>query len=63
MSSSKGKVPVSALKVVQMMSKMTEDKLIGHNYLDWSKTIQIYLRSIRINSYLIKDPPIDDLKE
>ena len=63
MSSSEGKKLVSAPEVVLMMSKLTEDKLTGPNYLDWSKMIQIYLRSIRMTSHLTKDPPIDDLKE
>ena len=34
MSESVDKKPVSALEVVPMMSKITEDKLIGLNYLD-----------------------------
>ena len=32
-----GKKPVSAPEVVQMMAKITEDKLTGPNYSDWSK--------------------------
>ena len=32
MSTSKDKKPVLALKAVPMMSKITEDKLIGSNY-------------------------------
>ena len=54
------KKPVSAPKVVPMLSKITEDKLTGPNYLNWSKTIRQYLRSIRMASHLTKDPPIDD---
>ena len=46
-----------------MMSKIMGDKLTSPNYLDWSKTIQIYLKSIRMASHLTKDPPTDDLKE
>ena len=45
------------------MSKITEDKLTGPNYLEWSKTIQIYVRSIRIGGHLTKDPPTDDSKK
>ena len=63
MSDSADKKPVSAREVVPMMSKITEDKLIGPNYLDWSKTIHIYLRSICMASHLDKDPPTDDSKE
>ena len=57
------KKPVSALKVVRMVSKITEDKLTGLNYSDWSKTICLYLRIIRMVSHLDKDPPTDDSKE
>ena len=63
MSDSIDKKPVSAFEVVLMMSKITEDKLIGPNYLDWSKTIRLYLRFICITSHLDKDPPTDDLKK
>ena len=55
--------PVSAPEVVPMMSKITEDKLIGLNYLDWSKTVRLYLRSIRMASHLTEDPPTNDLKD
>ena len=63
MTTSKDKKPVSTLEVVLMMSKIIEDKLIGPNYLDWSITIHLYLRSIHMVSHLDKDPPIDDSKE
>ena len=46
-----------------MMSKITEDKLTGLNYSDWSKTIHLYLRSIRLANHLDKDPPMDDSKD
>ena len=61
--SSKDKKPISAPKVVPMISKITEDKLIGTNYLDWSKIFRLYLRSIRMASHLDKDPPTDDSKD
>ena len=61
--SSEDKKHVSTPEVVLMMSKITEDKLTGPNYLDWSKTIRLYLRSIRMTSHLDKDPPIDDSKD
>ena len=57
------KRPVLAPEVVSMMSKITEDKLTGPNYLDWSKTVRLYLRSIRMVSHLIEDLPTDDSKE
>ena len=63
MSESTDKKLVSAPKVVPMMSKITEDKLTSLNYLDWSKTIHLYLRTIRMANHLDEDPPSDDLKE
>ena len=63
MSESANKKPVSMPEVVPMMSKITEDKLTGPNYLDLSKTICLYLRSIRLVSHLDKDLPIHDLKK
>ena len=63
MTDSGDKKPVSMLEVVPMMSKIMEDKLTGPNYLDWSKTIYLYLRSIRTTSHLNEDPPIDDSKD
>ena len=61
--SSEDKKSVSALEVVSMMSKIKEDKLIGPNYSDWSKTISLYLRSICMTSHLSKDPPTNDSKD
>ena len=49
-------------EVVPMMSKITDHKLNGLNYLDRSKMIRIFLRSIRMEGHLIKDPPTDDLR-
>ena len=63
MSESTNKKHVSAPKVVPMISKITKDKLTGPNYLDLSKTACLYLRSIRMASHLIEDPPIDDSKD
>ena len=57
------KKPVSAPEVVPMMSKITEDKLTSPNYLDWSKTIRLYLRSICMANHIDEDPPTDDLKK
>ena len=60
MSESADKKHVSAPKVVPMMFKIMEDKLIGPNYLDWSKMVRLYLRSICMASHLTEDPPNDD---
>ena len=63
MSDSEDKKLVSAPEVVPMMSKITEDKLTNPDYLDCSKTIRLYLTSIRMANHLDKDPLIDDSKE
>ena len=62
MSESVDKKPVSTPEVVPMMSKITKNKLTGLNYLDWSKTVRLYLRSIHMASHLTEDPPTDDSK-
>ena len=51
------------LEVVPMMFKIMEHKLNGLNYLEWSKTIRLYVRSIHMAAHLTKDPPTDDSKE
>ena len=63
MSDSEEKKPTPKLEVVPMMSKITKDKLTGPNYLEWSKTIRIYIRSVRMGGHLTMDPPTDDSKE
>ena len=51
------------LEVIPMTSKITEHKLNGLNYLDWSKTIHLRVRSIPMAAHLTKDPPTDDSKK
>ena len=63
MSDLEEKKPTPKPEVVPMMSKITEDKLTGPNYLKWSKTIRIYIRSVRMGDHLTKDPSTDDSKE
>ena len=63
MSDLEEKKPTPKLEVVPMMSKITEDKLIGPNYFEWSKTIRIYVSCVRMSGHLTKDPPTDDSKE
>ena len=55
--------PALVPEVVSMMSKITEHKLNGLNNLDWSKTIRLYVRRIRMVAHLTKDPPTNDSKE
>ena len=63
MSDSEEKKPTPKAEVVPMMSKITEDKLIGPNYLEWSKAIRIYIRSVHMGGHLTKDSPADNSKE
>ncbi|KAK3008158.1 hypothetical protein RJ639_015137 [Escallonia herrerae] len=49
-------------EVVPVLSKIAENKLNGTNYLDWSKTVRIYIRSIDKDDHLSSDPPTDDTK-
>ena len=55
--------PALVPEVVPIMSKITEHKLNGLNYLYWSKTIRLYVRNIRMTTHLTKDPPTEDSKE
>nr|XP_016507431.1 PREDICTED: uncharacterized protein LOC107825109 [Nicotiana tabacum] len=48
--------------VIPVMSKITENKFMGSNYMDWSKTIRLYLRSIDKENHLVDDPPKDETK-
>lgn len=49
--------------MVPVMSKITDHKLNGSNYLDWSKTVRLYLRSIDKDTHLTDDPPNDDSRQ
>ena len=60
---SKDKKPALVAKVVPVLSRSTEHKLNVLNYLEWSKTICIYVRSIHMAAHLNKNPPTDDSKE
>ncbi|CDP12323.1 unnamed protein product [Coffea canephora] len=45
------------------MSKITDHKLNNSNYLDWSKTVRLYLRSIDKDNHLTDDPPKDGSRQ
>ena len=49
--------------VVPVVSRITEHKLTPSNYLDWAKTIRIYLRIIEKEDHLTDDPPKDDTRK
>ena len=63
MSDPDDKKPTAVPKVVPMMSRITEHKLNGLNYLEWSKKIRLYVRSICMAAHLTKETPTDDSKE
>ena len=63
MSSIADKMAVVVSEVVLVMFKIIDHKLNGLNYLDWSKTVRFYLRSIDMDNHLIEDPPTDDSKQ
>lgn len=46
--------------VIPILSKITKHKLTGPNYLDWSKTVRIYLHSLLKDDHLTFDPPTYD---
>lgn len=49
--------------MVPVMFKTTDHKLNGLNYLDWSKTVRLYLWSIDKYTHLTDNPPKDDLRK
>ncbi|EOY00946.1 Uncharacterized protein TCM_010849 [Theobroma cacao] len=49
--------------VIPMMTKITEHKLNGFNYLDWSKTVRVYLISIDKDDHITNDPPTDNTRQ
>lgn len=46
--------------MIHVMSNITEQTLTGPNYLEWSKRIRIFLRSVSKDDHLTEDPPKDD---
>ena len=49
--------------VIPMESKITEHKLTGPNYLDWCKTVKIYLPSLSKDDHLTDDPPTNETRK
>jgi len=49
--------------VILVLYKITKHKLNGSNYLDWSKTVSLYLRSINKDNHMTDDPPKDDSRQ
>ncbi|RVW68673.1 Retrovirus-related Pol polyprotein from transposon 17.6 [Vitis vinifera] len=53
----------SVADIVPIVSKITEHKLNGSNYIEWSKTIKIYLRSVAKDDHLTEEPPNDHTRK
>ncbi|RVW36659.1 Retrovirus-related Pol polyprotein from transposon RE1 [Vitis vinifera] len=53
----------SVADIVPIVSKITEHKLNGSNYIEWSKTIKIYLRSVAKDDHLTEEPPKDHTRK
>ncbi|XP_007029051.2 PREDICTED: uncharacterized protein LOC18599148 [Theobroma cacao] len=49
--------------VIPVMTKITKHKLDGSNYLDWSKTVRLYFRSIDKDDHITNDPPTDNTRQ
>ncbi|RVW76474.1 Retrovirus-related Pol polyprotein from transposon TNT 1-94 [Vitis vinifera] len=53
----------SVADIVPIVSKITEHKLNGSNYIEWNKTIKIYLRSVAKDDHLTEEPPNDHTRK
>ena len=53
----------SVADIVPVVSKIIEHKLNGSNYIEWSKTIKFYLRSVAKDDHLIEGPPNDNTRK
>ena len=49
--------------IVLVVSKIIEHKLNESNYIEWSKTIKIYLRSVAKDDHLTEEPPNDNTRK
>ena len=57
------KKPMVMSNVVPMLPKITDHKRNGHNYFDWSKTVQLYLRRIDMDNHIVEVPPTNDSRQ
>ena len=49
--------------VIPIITKITDNKFDGSSYLEWSKTVCIYLRSIDKDDHLTKYSPTNASKQ
>ena len=57
---SKEHKPVETLDEISVLPKITEHKLNGRNYIDWSNTVLIYFLSMEMEAHLDSDPLTGD---
>ena len=50
-------------ELLPAMSKITEYKLNETNYVEWSRTVRMYLRSVEKDDHLTDDSPNDDTRK
>ena len=53
----------SITEIVPALSKITYHKLNGTNYLEWSKTIRVYLRSVEKDDHLTMETPDNETRK
>ncbi|GKB23160.1 hypothetical protein Tco_0862561 [Tanacetum coccineum] len=53
----------SIIDGLPIVTKITDIKLDGSNFFAWSKTVSIYLRSIRKDFHIKDNPPTDETKD
>ena len=51
------------IDMIPVTTKITEHKLNGSNFMAWSKTVRVYLRSIEKEDHLTDDPPNDNTRQ
>ena len=50
-------------EVLPVAIRLTDNKLNGSNYFEWSKTVRLYLRSMGKASHLTSDPPTNNSRD
>ncbi|XP_071695894.1 uncharacterized protein [Rutidosis leptorrhynchoides] len=56
------KIDGNLSETIPVAARLTDNKLNGSNFFEWSKTIRVYLRSMEKDSHLTSEPPKDDTR-
>ncbi|XP_071738958.1 uncharacterized protein [Rutidosis leptorrhynchoides] len=56
------KIDGNLSETIPVAARLTDNKLNGSNFFEWSKTIRVYLRSMGKDSHLTSEPPKDDTR-